>query len=105
VSASLVRCASVELPDLKPHITLPASQEGFWVSTLTDEEGSVPYLEWRSKLRREPHIILFSDDWAKLRFTILKNCMSMDCKQAVGALDDLFYTFDAALKGMMQLPK
>ena len=50
------------------------------------------------KLENDPHIILFSKDWAKLRFTIVKNCLTMDCKNAVGALDFLFEAADRAAK-------
>lgn len=98
VSVVSVGCASVEIPDFKAHITLPASQDGFWIKTVTDEEGTVPAVQWKQILETRPYIILFSEDWSILRFTILKNCLTMECKQAVGALDSLFYTVDEALK-------
>lgn len=98
VCASLSSCASVEIPELHPHITLPANQSGFWVNTLKEEEGEIPPAEWKIKLETEPHIILFSKDWATLRYVILKNCLTMACKQSVGTLDALFEAADAALK-------
>lgn len=104
-SAVLVGCASVEIPEIRPHITLPASQNGFWVSTLKDEEAEIPAPLWKKKLESEPHIILFSDDWGVLRFTILKNCLSMKCKTAVGTLDFLFEAADKALKEKKKLLK
>ncbi len=96
--AALVGCASVEIPSIHPHITLPATQNGMWVDTISDEEGEIPAPAWKKILAEKPYIILFSDDWAKLRFTLLKNCLTMDCKNAVGALDFLFETVDQALK-------
>lgn len=93
----LVGCASVEIPDIKPHITLPASKDGFWVSTLSDQEGTIQAKVWQKTLSSKAHIILFSDDWAKLRYTILKNCLTMNCKEAVGVFDELFITMDNAL--------
>jgi hypothetical protein len=96
--ASVVGCASVEIPDFKAHITLPASQDGFYVKTVSDEEGTIPAAEWKKTLAEKAHIILFSEDWSILRFTILKNCLTMDCQQSVGALDFLFETVDSALK-------
>ena len=97
-SLALVGCASVEIPDFKAHITLPASQDGFYVKTVSDEEGTIPAPQWKIKLENTPHIILFSEDWSILRFGILKNCLTMDCKQAVGTLDFLFNAADEALK-------
>lgn len=97
-SAALLGCASVEVPEIKPHITLPASGDGFWVNTMTEDEGRIPAAEWQKTLATKPYIVLFSDDWAELRFVILKNCLTMECKQAVGTLDFLFETVDSALK-------
>ena len=93
-------CASVELPDIKAYVTLPASEDGYGVSTLSRKEVRIPKAEWEQKRKRG--IILFSEDWAKLKFTLLKNCMAAQCKQTVGALDGLFYSIDDALK---KLPK
>lgn len=97
-SLNLVACASIEIPELRPAITQPASQDGFRVNTLKDEEQIIPAEAWKKYLADNAHVILFSDDWAKLRFTILKNCLTMECKQSVGALDGLFYAVDDALK-------
>lgn len=100
VLVASVGCATVEVPELRPHTTLPASKDGFWVNTLKDEEGEIPAPLWKKKLEEEAHVILFSKDWASLRFTILKNCLTMQCQQSVGTLDNLFYTLDEALKKM-----
>lgn len=97
-SAALVACASSQIPELHPAITLPGSGNGFWVNTIKDEEGEIPAPLWKKRLEEEPSIILFVDDWKVLRFTVLKNCLTMDCKNAVGTLDFLFETADAALK-------
>jgi hypothetical protein len=101
LSVSLVAslgCASVEIPDLRPHVTLPGTQNGFWVSTLEEKEGEIKAEAWKKYLEENAHVILFSEDWAKLRFTLLKNCLTMDCKQSVGMLDDLFKMVDDGLK-------
>lgn len=91
-----VGCASVEIPDFKAHITLPASGDGYYVKTVSEDEGRVPKVEW-DKMRKRG-IVILSDDWAILRYTILKNCLTMECKQAVGTFDKLFFTIDEALK-------
>ncbi len=95
---SSVGCASVEIPDFKAHITLPASRDGFYVKTVSRGEGTIPAALWKKTLEERPHIILFAEDWSILRFTVVKNCLTMSCKQTVGALDFLFEAADKALK-------
>lgn len=92
---ALVSCASVKIPDFKAHVTLPASGDGYYVKTVSAEEGRIPKEEW-DKLRRHG-IVLLSEDWTILRYTLLKNCLSMECKQAIGVFDDLFETIDSGL--------
>lgn len=93
---SLTGCASVSIPDFKAHITLPASEDGYWVKTISNEEGRIPKAEWDVKKKRG--LVILSEDWAILKYTLLKNCLSNDCKDTVGVLDDLFYTLDMALR-------
>lgn len=77
-------------------MVLPASGDCFVVNTITWEERTIP--KDLCLLENKRGIILLSDDWAKLKFTLLKNCLSMQCKQTVGALDGLFAAVDEALK-------
>lgn len=92
----MASCATIEIPELHPGITLPASGDGFQVNTITGRAKLIPAAEWQKQLPRG--IIMFSDDWAKLKFTLLKNCLENTCTQAVGALDTLFQTIDEALR-------
>ena len=92
----LVGCATGKIPDFKAHITLPASGDGYWVKTVSDEEGRIPEAEWEVKKRRG--IVLLSEDWAILRNNILENCLTSSCKDAVGVFDNLFYSIDEAFK-------
>ncbi len=92
----MVSCSTIEIPDIHPGITLPASGDGYQIGTVSHDEIRTPADQWHEKTKRG--IILFSDDWAKLKFTLLKNCLANDCKQSVGALDNLFYAIDNALK-------
>lgn len=92
----LIGCSSIAIPDFKAHITLPASGDGYWVKTVSTDEGRIPKDEW--DLKRKRGIVILSEDWAILRFTLLKNCLTMECKQAVGVFDGLFYSIDDALK-------
>ena len=90
-------CASVKIPDFKAHITLPASEDGYWVKTVSPDEGRIPKEEWAIKRKRG--IILLKEDWAILRNTLLENCLTnRQCKDVVGTFDGLFYSIDEALK-------
>lgn len=93
---ALSGCASVEIPDIYTYVTLPASGNGFGVSSLGKPEREIPAEQWRTMSRRG--VILLSEDWAKLKLSILKACIANECKQSVGALDGLFYAIDDALK-------
>lgn len=95
-SLALAACASVQIPDFKAHITLPASGDGYYVKTVSPDEGLVPKAQW--EIMRKRGIVILSEDWAILRYTLLKNCLTMECKQAVGAFDGLFESLDNALK-------
>lgn len=88
-------CGTVQIPDFRAHITLPASGDGYWVNTVTDQEGRIPRAEW--EIKRKHGVVLLSEDWAILRNTLLQNCLTNECKDTVGLFDDLFYTIDSAL--------
>jgi len=96
LAALLQACASVEIPDFKAYITLPASGDGYYVKTVTPEDGRVLKEEW--DIARKRGIIILSEDWAILRYSLIKQCLTKKCKQAVGAFDDIFYKLDEALK-------
>jgi hypothetical protein len=95
-SPILVSCATVDIPEIHPGITLPASGDGYQVNTLTGAVTRIPAEDWQKRLPRG--IVIFSDDWATLKYTLLKNCMANQCQKSVGALDFLFQTIDQALR-------
>ena len=92
----LCSCATVEVPNFKAWVELPASGKGFAVETVSKKTYEMPAKEWSEKKKRALHI--FSEDWLILKRTIRKNCITNKCKQAVGALDGLFLAIDDALK-------
>lgn len=94
----LVSCAEVQIPELHPGITLPASHNGIQVDTITGVVTVIPADEWAKKLPKG--IILFAEDWVTLKTVTLNNCMQNSCAQAVGVLDSLFQTIDQALKNL-----
>ncbi len=89
-------CATVEIPNIKAFVELPASQTGFGVETVTGIEHTIPRAEWMEKKKRA--IYIFSEDWKVLKKVVRKNCINNKCKQAIGALDGLFLAIDFGLK-------
>jgi hypothetical protein len=96
LASGLTACQTLDIPDISPGITLPASGDGWRYSTLSNKEVTIPKAKWEEQKKKG--IILFADDWSKLKITLLKNCLSNQCKATAGALDSLFYTIDDALK-------
>lgn len=92
----LCSCATVEVPNFKAWVELPASKKGYAVETVSHKEYEMPADKWAEKKKKAIHI--FSEDWLILKRTIRKNCITNRCKQAVGALDGLFIAIDDALK-------
>jgi len=96
LSFSLISCATTEIPNFKAHITLPASQDGFGIYTVSKKEVIIPAEKWNEVKKRG--IVILPEDWAILKETVLKNCITTKCKESVGALDGLFFAIDDALK-------
>ena len=96
----LSSCATIHIPDFKAYVTLPASGDGYWVKTISNEEGRIPKELW--DLQRRRGIVILSEDWSVLRYTLMKNCLSNDCRDTVGVFDDLFYTLDNGLKTVLK---
>lgn len=96
-----VGCATVEIPDLHPEITLPGSGECYSRSTLTRETYRLP--KETCERRSKKAIKLYSNDWQVLRVTLLKNCLTNQCKQSVGALDELFQALDQGAATVLKL--
>ena len=93
-------CATVKVPNFKAYVTLPASGDGFGISTVSREEVVIPRGEWEYKRARG--IVVLPEDWKILKQTVRANCITNQCEQAVGALDDLFISIDNALKAVAQ---
>lgn len=92
----LVSCASVDLPDVCPEITLPASGDGYCRTTVTHKARRIPKAQWDIEKKKRVHVSF--QDWTKIKKEFLKHCVMNKCKQAVGAFDDLFLSLDKALK-------
>lgn len=97
--SSLVGCAGMEVADIKPRITLPASQECFGITVLSKKEERLSEADCIEVKKRS--VFLDSENWKMLRSSIQRNCQHLKCKQIVGAFDNLFLTIDEALQ---QLP-
>jgi hypothetical protein len=89
-------CANMEIANIGPMVTLPASGDCFQVEVLTLKETRYPKAKCDEIKKRG--IIMTSEDWKKQKVSIQKNCQLQKCKQLVGVFDSLFLTIDEALK-------
>lgn len=96
---SLSGCAGMQIADIGPGVTLPASGDCFQITVLTRKETRTPKAEC-DKMKRKA-IFITLEDWRIQRYSIQKQCQLSQCKQLVGAFDDLFLTID---KGLQQMP-
>ena len=92
-------CQSFQIADIRPMVTLPASGDCYGVTVLTHKKTRIPKAQCDELKKRG--IVLTSEDWKKQRISIQKNCQMAECKQLVGAFDDLFLIIDRSLQ---QLP-
>ena len=93
---ALSSCANMEVADVRPMITLPASQNCWGTTVLTLKEVIIPKAECEEMKKRG--IFLTQEDWKKQKVSILKNCQLNKCKQIVGVFDSLFLILDQALQ-------
>lgn len=88
-------CATYQVPDFKAYLTLPASEDGFGISTISRKEVRIPKAQWNELKKRG--IVLLSEDYAVLKKSIRQNCSMRQCTQLIGYFDELFLTLDGAL--------
>lgn len=93
---TLVSCGSMEIADIGPMVTLPASGDCYQVTVISHVKTRIPKVQCDEIKKRG--VILTSEDWKKQRISIQKNCQMQKCKQLIGVFDSLFLTIDEALK-------
>lgn len=103
ISVLLASCSTIEIPNFKTYVTLPASGNGHSIETITHKQEIIPKEIWDKKKPRA--ILLFSEDWEILKKSLIQNCLTNECKQSVGALDGLFFAIDDALKKLDPKPR
>jgi hypothetical protein len=77
-------------------VRLPGSGDCFQISVLTHQEVRLPEEQCEEMMKRA--VFITSADWKRQKLSIQKNCQYADCKQLVGAFDNLFLTIDKALQ-------
>jgi len=86
----------MKLRPFEAGVTLPYSEDCFFINVLTKEEHRYPASVCEAMKKRS--IILTSDSWKILRTDIQENCQVLQCKQLVGQFDQLFLTIDSSLQ-------
>jgi len=93
---ALGSCGSMEVADVRPTITLPASKDCYGVTTVSLKKTRIPKAECDEMKKRA--VFMTSEDWKKQKVSILKNCQLKKCKDIVGVFDHLFQVIDEALQ-------
>lgn len=101
ITLTIISCQTFEIADITPLVRLPASQDCFGISVLSQEEKRIPKAECDEILKTS--VIIPFEEYQKQRFVTQKNCQMAKCKQLVGAFDNLFLTIDAGLKKLSPL--
>lgn len=91
-----VGCATVKVPDFYAFVTLPASQDGYGIKTVSKEERRIDASEWVELKKRG--LVILPDDWKILKITIRRNCHTNKCEKMIGKMDNLFLVIDKALQ-------
>lgn len=96
VSLALSGCGTFQIADIAPKVTLPYSGDCYEITVLSHKKKRTPKAQCDEIKRRG--IVITLEDWQKQRLSIQKNCQLAQCKQLVGAFDELFLTIDKALQ-------
>lgn len=91
-----VSCGSMRVADVNAFVTLPYSEDGFGITLVSRKETRIPKEQW--DVQKKKGIIFLSEDYKVLRQTTLINCQYHECKQIMGAFDELFLRLDEALQ-------
>lgn len=92
----LVSCGGMEIADIGPMVTLPASGDCYRVTVLSKVKTRFPKEQCDEIKKRG--VVLTSEDWKKQRISIQKSCQLTKCKQLIGVFDNLFQVIDGALQ-------
>lgn len=96
LALSISGCQGMQLHDWKAGVTLPYSENCFFVHVLSGQEEEIPATQCADLKARS--LIMTSEDWKILREDIQSSCQMAQCKQIVGRFDNLFLTIDQALQ-------
>lgn len=92
-------CSGLQLHDWKAGVTLPYSEDCFFVHVLSGNEEELPTSQCIDIKKHS--LVITSDDWKVLREDIQSSCQVAQCQQLVGRFDQLFLVID---KGLQQVP-
>lgn len=85
----------MQLHDWKAGVTLPYSENCFFVHVLSGETEEYPAQACAEMKKRA--VIILSEDYKILRGDIQSSCQFTQCEQLTGRLDNLFLVVDRAI--------
>lgn len=101
-SLLLLSCSTVEVPNFKVYVTLPASGDGYGIETVTKKPYRIGAAKWEHQRKRG--LTILPEDYKVLKKSIRKNCHTNKCKVMLGELDNLFFTIDKVLQQIPMEP-
>ena len=96
----LASCQTVEIPDFRPDVVLPASGDCYGITVVTGKKRRIAKDDPECIKLKRTSILLAPDQYAIIKKSYYKMCITMDCKQAVKVMDDLFLTIDKAAQAV-----
>ena len=90
----------MQIQDFKAGVTLPFSENCFFVSALSGKE--VEFNKAQCELIKKKSLFLTSEDWKIVRKNFQTNCQLLQCKQLVGQFDQLFIIMDQNLQKVLK---
>lgn len=90
----------MKVADFQANITLPASEDCFGITVISKKETRLPKEQCEQFKKRA--IFIDSENYKLIRKTTLINCQYKECKQIMGAFDELFLSIDSALQKVSQ---
>lgn len=93
---TLSGCAQMQIQDFKAGVTLPYSEDCFFVNAVSGQEQRFP--KEQCERMKKAGLVILSEDWKIIRANFQRNCQLLQCKQLVGQFDQLFLVIDENLE-------
>lgn len=102
---SCVSCTTANIPDFRMDLVLPASGDCYGKYVVSKQVERIPADHPLCIERKMKALSIAPDQYAIIKKSFYKNCMSSDCKQTIQGIDGLFDTLSKAVDSYMTKSK